>query len=134
MYKKIARLGFPMFFVLPIVGFLLSLLNIRSRSSAFVYIAFAMLFGYAISFSDISADSYRYAQAFGRFDDTLPYSRIVEMYQSGELRDMYRVLLFYFTSIFTNNPKVMYAFAGLIYGVFSYLSLRVFVKERGKRW
>src|SRR5690554_2394004 len=126
-YRKLAGVGLPMFFVLPVLGFIMSLYNIRSKSSAFVYVAFAMLFGYAISFSD----TYRYAEAFARFDSTLNYRVIVELYRSGELRDIYRLLLFYFVSLFSDNPKVMYAFAGLVYGVFSYLSLRVFVKERG---
>jgi hypothetical protein len=132
--NTIAGLGIPMFFILPILGFLVSLNNIRSKSSAIVYIAFAMLFGYAISFTDTSADSYRYAEAFARFDNSLDYNRIVEMYQGGELRDMYRMLLFYFVSLFSSNPKVMYAFAGLVYGVLSYLILRIFVKERDNKF
>lgn len=132
--KKIEGLGFSLLFVLPIAGFITSLFNIRSKTSAFIYIVFAMLFGYSISFSNTSADSYRYAEAFARFDNTLTYNSIVRMYQSGELRDMYRLLLFYLTSIFSSNPKVMYAIAGAIYGVFSYLSLLIFVKERGRKW
>src|SRR5690606_40147437 len=134
MNKKIAGLGIPLFFILPWLGFLLSLFDLKSKRSAFVYIAFAMLFGYAISVSNSSADSYRYAQAFAHFDNTLDYDRIVQLYRMGELRDMYRLLLFYFTSIFTNNPKVMYAFAGLVYGIFSYLSLRIFIKEYQGKW
>lgn len=134
MFKKTARLGVPLFFVLPIVGFLTALCNIRSKSSAFVYVAFAMLLGYAISFSDTSADSYRYAQAFKVFDNTLDYNDIVRSYQSGELRDIYMLVVFYLVSFVSNNPKVMYAFAGLIYGIFSYLSLKVFVTERGEKW
>lgn len=133
MNKKFAGLGFPLFFLLPIGGFLASLFDIKSKTSAFVYVAFAMLFGYAISFTYTSADSYRYAQAFARFDNTLDYDTIVKLYRNGELKDMYQLLLFYFTSIFSNNPKVMYAFAGLVYGIFSYLNLRIFVKEKGKQ-
>jgi hypothetical protein len=129
MNKKIAGLSIPLFFILPWVGFLLSLFDLKSKRSAFVYIAFAMLFGYAISFSDSSADSYRYAQAFSRFDNTMNYDTLILMYRSGELRDLYRLLLFYFTSLFSSNPKVMYAFAGLVYGVFSYLNLRIFTKQ-----
>jgi hypothetical protein len=133
MKKKISGLGVPLLFILPVAGFFVSLFHIRSKSSAFVYISFAMLFGYAISFADTSADSYRYAQAFARFDRTIDYNNIVELYRSGESRDMYRLLLFYFTSLFSNNPKVMYAFAGLVYGVLSYLSLRILVKEGGPK-
>lgn len=134
MNRKIAGLGLPVFFFLPWLGFLFSLFNIRSKMGAFVYIAFAMVFGYAISFVDPSADSYRYAQAFSKFDNTLNYNKIVQLYSDGELRDMYRLVLFYFVSLFSNNPKIMYAFAGLVFGILSYLSLLVFVKERGKKW
>lgn len=134
MRNKIAGLEIPLFVLLPVAGFLSALCNIKSKISACIYIAFAMLCGYAISFTDSSADSFRYAQAFSRFDNRLDYNTLVQMYQNGELRDLYRVVLFYFTSIFTNNPKVMYAFAGLVYGVFSYLNLRIFVKERGNVW
>lgn len=132
--KKLSGLGFPIFFLLPIFGFFLSLFDIRSKSSAFVYIAFAMLFGFAISFSNTSADSFRYAEAFARFDNTLDYNTILQMYHNGELRDVYRLLLFYFVSLFSSNPKVMYAFAGLFYGVISYSILRIFVKERGSKF
>lgn len=129
MKKKIAGLEIPLFIMLPWAGFIAALFDLKSKRNAFVYIVFAMICGYAISFSDISADSYRYAQAFDRFDNSLNYDTIVKLYREGELRDMYRLLLFYFTSIFSNNPKVMYAFSGLVYGIFSYLNLRIFIKE-----
>lgn len=133
MYKRIAKLGIPLFFLLPLGGFLTALCNIRSKASALVYIAFAALLGYAISFSNDSADSFRYAVAFTTFDNTLDYNTLLQLYRNGELRDLYRVLLFYFTSIFTNNPKVMFAFAGLVYGIFSYLILKLFVQIRGAK-
>lgn len=129
MFKKISGLGIPLFFVSPILGFLVSLFDLKSKSSAFIYIGFAMLFGFAISFTDTSSDSYRYAQAFKNFDNTLNFEKIVIMYQNGELRDLYRLVLFYFVAIFSNNPKIVYAFAGLVYGIFSYLSLKVFMNE-----
>ena len=129
MKNKIAGLGIPIFFLLPWLGFVLSLFNIKSKNSAVVYVAFAMIFGYAISFTNTSADSYRYAEAFERFDNTLNYNTIIQLYRNGELRDIYRLLLFYFTSIFTNNPKVMYAFAGFVYAIFSYLNLQIFLSE-----
>jgi hypothetical protein len=133
MKNRIAFLGILSFVIHPITGFLLSLLNIRSKSTAIVYISFAMLFGYSISFADSSSDSSRYAEAFSNFDNTLNFDAILTMYRSGELRDLFRLLLFYFVSLFTNNPKVMYAIAGLIFGIFSYLSLRIFVKESEKK-
>lgn len=134
MLKKVRGLSIPLLFILPVAGFLTSLFNIKSKSSAIVYVSFATLFGYAVSFLDSGADSYRYAEAFNRLDNTLDYDIIVQLYLSGELRDLYRLLLFYFVSLFSNNPKVMYAFAGFVYGIFSYLSLLIFVRERGSNW
>lgn len=134
MKKKISGLGFPLFFILPISGFCTSLFDLKSKSTAFIYVLFAMVVGYSISFTDASADSFRYAEAFSRFDNTLDYNRIVNLYLDGELRDLYRLLLFYIVSLFSNNPKVMYAFAGLVYGSFSYMCIRIFVKERGENF
>jgi hypothetical protein len=134
MFKKISGLSFPLFLVLPFAGFITALMDVRTRLSGLVYVSFAMLFGFAISFTDASADSYRYAQAFKQFDNTLDYNTILELYQNGELRDLYRLLLFYFVSIFTDNPKIMYSFAGLVFGILSYHSLLIFVKERGEKW
>lgn len=130
MYKRLAGLGFPLFILLPWTGFLFSLFDFKSKKSAFIYIAFSMLYGYSISFSETGADSYRYALAFANFDNSLNYNRIITLYQLGELRDLYRLILFYFVSIFTNNPKIMYAFAGGIYGLLSYLNLRILINHK----
>jgi hypothetical protein len=130
MYKRLAGLGFPLFILLPWTGFLCSLFDFKTKKSAFIYIAFGMLYGYSISFSETGADSYRYALAFANFDNSLDYNRIITLYQLGELRDLYRLILFYFVSIFTNNPKIMFAFAGGIYGVFSYLNLRILINQK----
>lgn len=134
MFKRFSGVALPMFFILPVIGFIFSLFNFRSKTTALIYVGFAMLFGYSISFSNSSADSFRYALAFANFDNTLNYNKIVDLYQAGELRDLYRLLLFYFTSLFTSNPKVMYAVAGLVYGILSYWCLSLFVRERGPGW
>lgn len=131
MRKNTIALKGPLFFILPVVSFLVSLTNIRSRSSMFVYLAFSMLFGYAISFTETSADSYRYALEFKYFDNSLDLTSISLLYLAGELRDLYRITLYYLVSLFSNNPKVMYAFAGLVYGFFSYKCLVIFVKHKG---
>lgn len=128
--RKLSALGVPMFFVLPLVGFFLSLANFKARSSFVIFILFCSLLGFSISLTDQSADSSRYAEAFLRFDRYLTFSDIVEMYKSGELRDLYRLLLFYITSSFTNNPKILFGLAGLIYGVLCYKTLLVFVNEK----
>jgi len=133
MNKKITVLGIPLLFILPWISYLLSLLNLKSRLSAFIYIFSAAFFGYAISFSDPSADSYRYATAFINFDRPDNYWVIVQMYLDGFLRDIYRISLFYFTSLISNSPHTVYFFAGLIYGLITYLNLRIYINERGDK-
>ncbi|MDC0086568.1 hypothetical protein OAI39_03945 [Polaribacter sp.] len=123
----------PLFLFSPIISFLVALTNIRSKSSMFVYLAFSMLFGYAISFSDTSADSYRYALVFNDFiNSSSSFNFIIQSFTEGSLRDVYRYILYYFVSLFSENPKVMYAFAGLIYGYFSYKSLMIYMKIKGQ--
>lgn len=131
MFKRLSSISIPLFIVLPLAGFITSLFNVRSRSSAVVYVAFAALFGYAISFTNESADSYRYAIAFSEFDNTQNIDKIKFLYISGELKDVYQLVVFYITSLFSSNPKVMYALAGSIYGIFSYLILKIFVVQKG---
>lgn len=131
--KKIAFLGFPFFFILPWLGFIFSLFDIKAKSSGVVYIATAAIFCFAFSFTDQSADSYRYALSFQEFDTNLTYEKLVILYQNGELRDLYRFLLYYLASLFSQNPKVMFAFAGMFYGYFSYQNMKILNMEfKGK--
>jgi hypothetical protein len=133
MYKRLAGLGLPLFILLPWTGFLFSLFDFKSKKSAFIYIAFGMLYGYSIAFEDTGADSYRYAISFANFDNALDYNRIITLYQLGELRDLYRLILFYIASIFTNNPKIMFAIAGGIYAILSYLNLGILINQKKQK-
>lgn len=130
MNKRLSGLGLPLFILLPWTGFLFSLFDFKSKKSGFIYVAFGMLYGYSIGFTDTGADSYRYALAFANFDNSLDYNRIITLYQLGELRDLYRLILFYFVSIFSSNPKIMYAVAGGIYGLLSYLNLSILINQK----
>ncbi|MDM1522306.1 EpsG family protein [Empedobacter sp. 225-1] len=129
MYKKLSSLGTSMVFLNPPLGLILSFFDIRSKSSYFIYIFFGILFGASISFSDSSADSYRYAKAFASFDNSLDYNAIIRLYRDGELRDIYRLFIFYISSVFTNNPKIMYGLAGGIYAYLSYKCILIFRNE-----
>ncbi len=133
MKKSLTVIGFPLLFILPWISYLISLINIKSRMSAFIYIFCAAFFGYAIGFSNTSADSYRYALAFMSFERPDSYLSIIEMYLDGELRDIYRISLFYIASFFGNSANLVYAFAGLVYGLITYSNLRIYVYERGAK-
>lgn len=133
MKNKLTVLAIPFLFILPWISYLISLMNLKSRLSAFIFIFFAGFFGYSIGFTNTSADSYRYAEAFMRFERPDSYSAIIQMYLDGELRDIYSISLFYIVSFFSKKASLVYALAGLIYGSLAYLSLRTYIYERGSQ-
>lgn len=133
MKKKLTVLGIPLLFILPWASYLTSLINLKSKMSAFIFIFFAGFLGYSIGFTNTSADSYRYAEAFTRFERPDSYLAIIQMYLDGGLRDIYRISLFYITSFFSKSANSVYALAGVIHGLIVYLNLRIFIHERGSQ-
>jgi|26BtaG_2_1085354.scaffolds.fasta_scaffold00671_5 hypothetical protein len=133
MKKKLTVLGIPLLFILPWVSYLISLANIKSKMSAFIFIFFAGFLGYSIGFTNPSADSYRYAEAFMRFERPDSYLAIIQIYLDGGFRDIYLTSLFYITSFFSESPNVVYAIAGVIHGTIVYLNLRILIHERGSQ-
>ena len=132
MNKKLAKLALPLFIFWPFGSFLCALQNIKLKSSAIVIILFSMVFGYSFSFTDSSSDSYRLAYIFSVFDFS-SFDSIIELYQAGDSTDVYRLIVYGIAKLFSNNPKVLYALCGLVFGIFMYLSLRLFVNEKRKK-
>ena len=126
MKKKLSDWGPVFLLIFPFLGFIIALTDIKSTKSKYIYILFSGIFGYSFSFADPSADSFRYAVTFHDFDNTLNINTIIQMYKNGELIDLYRVTLFYFVSLFSENPKVLFSIAGLIYGYLSYKAMLIF--------
>lgn len=132
MNKKLAKIALPLFIFWPFGSFLCALQNIKLKSSGIVIVLFSMVFGYGFSFTDSSADSYRLAYIFSVFDFT-SFDVIVMIYQAGDSPDIYRYLMYGITKLFSDNPKVLYALCGLVFGILMYAGLRLFVEEkRGK--
>lgn len=127
--KKPSLLNIPIFIVVPFVAFLLTFKNLKSNINAIIFILFCTLFGYAFTFNNTSADSYRVALTFTEFDYTSLWD-IVPLYILGAITDIYRFLLYAFVKGFSNNPKILFACFGFVFGVFWYLSLRVFINEK----
>ena len=132
MNNKISKIALPLFVFWPFGSFLCALQNIKLKSSAFIIILFSMIFGYAFSFTDPSSDSYRSAFVFSVFNFS-SFDAIIAFYNAGDSVDIYRYLMFGITKLFTNNPKVLFAICGLVFGIFMYLSLLMFGKEKGNK-
>lgn len=123
MHKRKIDLELPLFLLWPFGSFLLALRSIPSRKSGLIYVLFTTLFGYAFSFTTISADSYRVAWVFSNSYYTI--QKTFENYSSGRITDIYRYLMYSITQLFTENPKVLFALFGFVFGIFSYISLKL---------
>lgn len=118
-----------LFMLCPFVAFVNSLRNLQLKTNAIVFICFSALFGYCFTFQLTTADSYRYALTFFFSDNTF-LSEIFYLYSEGLIVDLYKPFIYTVVKIFTNNPKVLFAVFGLIFGLFCYLSMRILIKER----
>ena len=130
--KRYAKLSLPLFIFWPFGAFVLSLFNLKSKSSALVFILFCTVFGYSFSFEFTSADSYRIALVFNNYSFS-SLGAVFEAYRAGFLTDLYINLMYGITKSNSNNPKVLYAYFGFVFGLFSYLSVRLLLKEKGKK-
>ncbi|WP_379953136.1 hypothetical protein [Dokdonia sp. R78006] len=130
MKSKKSLLNIPLFCAIPFVSFLIAIRNLRSRTNGLIFISFCTLLGFAFAFSNDSADSYRVALVFHEFD----YKSLFDIYQLyilGGAPDLYRFFVYATLKSFTENPKLLFATFGLVFGVFWYFSLRIFKKEQG---
>jgi hypothetical protein len=128
--KKPSLLNIPIFLFFPFIAFLISLRHLNTKTNAVIFVLFCILFGYAFTFQFDSADSYRIALVFHEFDyDSI--TDVIPLYLLGITPDLYEFFSFTLIKKFSNNPKMVFAFFGLVFGVFWYLSLGVFTKEKG---
>lgn len=130
MLKSKIDLKIPLFIIWPFGAFLASLRNITSKSSQFIYILFTTLFGLSFSFTMESADSYRVAWVFDKYNHGTIASTIQD-YSNGSITDFYKPFAYALVESFSNNPKFIFAFFGFIFGVFSYKSLKLFFQVKG---
>lgn len=131
-YKKSklnSIINIPLFLIWPFGAFLNSLRHIDTKWNGLVFVAFCTLFGYSFEFSNTSADSYRIALVFTFFDSSI--SEVIHTYLRGGYPDLYRFLMYSSIKDFgIENPKCLYAVFGFFFGVFWYLSLKLFFKSK----
>ncbi|WP_271856131.1 EpsG family protein [Patiriisocius marinus] len=130
MKKTKIDLKIPLFFIWPLGAFLASFTSIASRKSQIIYVLFVTLFGYSFAFTETTADSYRVALVFNEFDYR-NISVIFNEYLSGYQTDLYRFSIYSVVKSFTNNPKILFASLGFVFGIFSYKSLKLFLQVKG---
>lgn len=120
------------FLINPFLGFLSSLADLNKRWHGLVFVAFYSLFGYAISFTLTSADSYRIGARFCQQD--FIFREILGMYERGSITDVYMLMVFSIVKQYTDNPKILFAVLGAVLGGLAYLSVSQLYKIwKGKR-
>lgn len=120
-----------LFLLWPFGGFLYSLFHFKTKSSFLIFILFFMLIGYFFTFQNTYADSYGYAIKFVELcKSKMNLSNVLDQYLNGDLTDVYTFIVSIGVSFFSEEPNVLFAFYGLIFGTFSYLCLKLQVKDR----
>lgn len=126
MYGKIT----PILFIFqPFVSFVLSFRNLNDRSNLIIFVLFSSLFGYSITFSYPPSDCYRIAASFCTYPIN-SINDILLLKEQGKLVDLYLVVANYIVHKISDNPKVLYALLGGVYGLFCGLSMRILIKDR----
>lgn len=110
------------FLINPFWGFMSAMRNLNQKYAGIVYVAFFALFGYAISFTLTTADSYRIGARFCQTNYV--GENVWEMYLNGEITDFYMISVYSIIKQFTNNPKVLFGVFGFTIGIFSYMAVR----------
>jgi len=122
-----------LFLFSPVLSFLVSLKNIKSNSSQFIFISLAILFGLCFTPIDGKMDSSYYLDYF-EVNKTMTTSQYFNTwllyigYESG-LKDFYFHSLVYFTSRITLNYHFMFGMAASIFSYFAIKSFRFFTRE-----
>lgn len=130
--KKASLLNIPLFIIFPFVSFLIAIRNLKSRTNGLIFIAFCTLFGFSFMFTSTSADSYRVALVFNEYVFK-SFTETYQLYLLGGSPDLYRFLCYTLVKSFTDNPKILFALFGLVFGIFWYWAYRLFLKEKGAK-
>ena len=118
-----------LFFVWPLLSFVLALKNFGDKNNRKIIIAFFSFFGFTMNFARESMDGFSHAENFRKtarmsydsFSDILK-SFVLQQSTSGQL-DIYTTLVNFFVSRFTDSFHYVFLFHAFI---FSYFSVKTF--------
>lgn len=116
----------------PTISFLLSVSNLQNKLNRIVFVLYFGLFGFCHTFTDTRADSYRKYLYFRSYQ---PHGikEIFDNFFSGNTKDVYEPLLFNWIKSFSDDPKVMMMFVGLIGGFFYLRVMMRFMADKISR-
>lgn len=111
------------FIIWPSVGFIVNFFKKPSTQKGILFATFYALVGYFFLLTDPAFDSYRYAIDFKQACTWGIESFLANNAESGML-DMYSIYSYRLVSILSDNPHMLFAFWGFIFGFFTYKTLQ----------
>lgn len=133
--RYILKVGF--FIIWPFGSFLFALFNFPKRENRLIIILFTAIFGYSMVAAYSGLDLYRVKESLNtaaqlNYKDLL--NQFVTLYSrsNGELADVYRLLVTFSVSRFTNNSSWLMFVYGLIAGYVYSKVLTLFISEHIK--
>ena len=116
------------FLAWPFVTTLVSIFNsVSVATKRFVTVAFSAIIGYNIYCFDVSGDSAHYVE---HFIDYLNFGlNLKETFAAGRV-DVFTSLSYWLVGLFTNNPHILFAFWGALYGLVMFESFRLISKRK----
>lgn len=121
------------FFVWPFAAFVYSLINYRRRSSQIIMVLFTGLYAYSMMAESAGLDLYRVLES-AKLYATLSFDQVWAivggLYSEKEDAgvDIYRDLVAFFVTRFTNDGHVLMMVYGLIYGWLYVMSLKALLR------
>ncbi len=118
---------FLLFFIWPFGGLFIALISLNIKEYRYYIIPFFFLLGYSITFKLMEADSYGYGVQFVELRGISFLDFLQNSFLKGETVDLFKTFLYLIVGYFTNNPKVLFGFVGLIFGLFFIKCIELFV-------
>lgn len=126
------------FIINPLVGFIVALHDLKSKSSFYVFFLFTVLFGVCFTVpsgrtADFTGDGAVYRARFDRMatktshDFSELYHEYIQ-FDEGE-KDFYVTALSFIVSRFTNNYHYIFAIFAMVFGYFMLKSLKILTDE-----
>ena len=117
------------FIIQPFLGFLLAVKNLRRTQNCIVFILFATLWGWSMSFKFTPADNYRIAAKFCQ-KPIYHFEEVLETQEEGKSVDIYLNAVNFIIHQYTSNAKAYFAFLCTVFGIFCVASIRYVLIHR----
>ena len=118
-----------LFFIQPFLGFLFAIRNLTRTQNCIVFILFAALWGWSMSFEYTPADNYRIAAVFCQ-RPIIDFEEIIERQEEGKSVDIYLSVVNYLVHKYSDNAKAFFAVLCTVFGIFCLASIRYVIIHR----